>query len=158
MVDRTYISLSPTLSPLAPVRSRPFAFAPGRARPDCSLPPPTPGGGLKNKTMQLERSLAGTRLRFDSLRSAWSLLAHYAPLDREPGALLRSPARSSTPCPLSRYFTTFPPIQTKSISPHPPPTRARPFTPLRFRSGTCPAGLLVAPLPTRGGLENKQNP
>ena len=37
---------SPPLPPLAPVRPRPrLRF--GRGRPDGSLPPPTPGGGLK---------------------------------------------------------------------------------------------------------------
>ena len=52
--------LAPTHSPplplLAPVRSRPFAFAPGRARPDCSLPPPTPGGGINTMSKPLKPS------------------------------------------------------------------------------------------------------
>ena len=84
-----------------------------------------------------------------------SPLAHYAPLDREPGALLRSQARSSAPCPLSRYFTTSPPIQTKSISPHPPPARARPFTSLRFRSGRARPDSSLPPAPPAGGSKNK---
>lgn len=90
-------------------------------------------------------------------------LTHYAPLDREPAALLRSQARSSAPCPLSRYFTTFPPIQTKSISPHPPPARACPFTTHRFRSGRARADCSLPPAPPAGGvktnktLKKKQN-
>ena len=39
-------SLPPPLPPLAPGRPRPSAFAPGSVRPDCSLPPPAPGGGF----------------------------------------------------------------------------------------------------------------
>ena len=38
-------------------------FRSGRARTDSSLPPAPPAGGVENKTTQLERSLAGTRLR-----------------------------------------------------------------------------------------------
>ena len=75
-----------------PARARPstsLRFRSGRARSDCSLPPAPPAGGVENKTMQHVRSLAGTRLRFDSLRSACSPLAHYATLGREQAALLR---------------------------------------------------------------------
>ena len=94
--------------------------------------PPPPTGGMVNKTMQLVRSLAGTRLRFASLRSVWSLLAHYATLDREPAALLRSQARSSAPCTLSRYFGAVKPSKENYPLPHPPPARACPFTTLAF--------------------------
>ena len=149
------IFLSPTHPPLAPVRSRPSASAPGRARPDSSLPPAPPAGGLENKTMQHVRSLAGTRLRFASLRSAWSPLAHYAPLDREPGALLRSQARSSAPCPLSRYFGTVKPSKGNYPLPHPPPARACPFTSPRFRSGRARADSSLPPAPPAGGSKNK---
>ena len=144
-----------------PARACPFTphrFRSGRARTDCSLPPAPPAGGVENKTMQLVRSLAGTRLRFASLRSACSPLAHYAPLDREPAALLRSQARSSAPCPLSRYFGTVKPSKGNYPLPHPPPARACPFTPHRFRSGRARSDRLAAPRPARGGRENKQNP
>ena len=144
-----------------PARACPFTphrFRSGRARSDSSPPPAPPAGGQVNKTMQLVRSLAGTRLRYVSLRSACSPLAHYAPLDREPGALLRSQARSLAPCPLSRYFTTYTPIRTKSHLPHPPPARACPFTPHRFRSGRARSDSSPPPAPPAGGLENKQIP
>ena len=72
-------------------------FRSGRARSDCSLPPAPPAGGVENKTTQLERSLAGTRLRFDSLRSACSPLAQYAPLDRAQSAHLRYTSFHSVP-------------------------------------------------------------
>ena len=85
-----------------------------------------------------------------------SPLTHYAPLDREPGALLRSQARSSTPCPLSRYFTTFPPIQTKSISPHPPPARACPFTTLAFARDVPGQTARCPPAPPAGGVETNK--
>ena len=82
--------------------------------------------------------------------------AHVAPLDREPAALLRSQARSSAPCPLSRYFTTFPPIQTKSISPHPPPARACLFTPHRCRSGRVQSDSSLPPAPPAGGMQTNK--
>ena len=143
-----------------PARACPFTphrFRSGRARSDSSLPPAPPAGGLVNKTMQLVRSLAGTRLRFASLRSAWSLLAHYAPLDREPGALLRSQARSSAPSPLSRYFVTAKPSKGNYPLPHPPPARACPFTPHRFRSGRARSDSSLPPAPPAGGWKTNKN-
>ena len=152
------MSLSPSRPPARACPFTPHRFRSGRVRSDSSLPPrPARGGGLVNKTMQLVRSLAGTRLRFASLRSVWSLLAHYAPLDREPAALLRSQARSSAPCPLSRYFSTFPPIQTKSISPPPAPRSRLPVHAPSLSLGTCPVRQLAAPPPRPRGGPGKQN-
>ena len=45
----------PTRPPLAPVRPRPYAEAPGRDRPDSSLPPAPPAGGeitLRNPSIE----------------------------------------------------------------------------------------------------------
>ena len=150
------MNLSPTRPPRAPSRTRP-SLALGTCPVRRSLPPAPPAGGVENKTTQLERSLAGTRLRFDSLRSACSPLAHYAPLDRAQSAHLRYTSfRSVTSCPLSRYF---PEVYRKAeiVS---PPTRP-PLTPARSRPslslGTCPVRLLAAPRPARGGLEKQTN-
>ena len=86
-------SAPPTHPPLAPVRPRPSAEAPGRDRPDSSLPPTPPVGGkitLQYPThKEQENSLAGTCLRSVALRSAKSPLPHYHTLDREQGALHR---------------------------------------------------------------------
>ena len=118
--------------------------------------------------MQHVSSLAGTRLRFASLRSACSPLAHYAPLDREQGAHLRYASFHFAPLvdPPALCLATLRhshQFRRKVSLPHPPPARARPSTSLRFRSGTCPAGLPAAPRPARGGpvqhktLKMKQN-
>ena len=53
---------------------------------------------------------------------------------------ISKPSKPSTPAPPS------------SLSPPLPPLRARPSTSLRFRSGTCPSGLLAAPSRSRRGL------
>ena len=44
------------------------------------------------------------------------------------------------------------PAPPSSLPPPLPPLRARPSTPLRLRSGTCPSGLLAAPSRSRRGL------
>ena len=95
-MKRQIIFLSPTRPPRAPVRTVP-PLALRDARPDCSLPPAPPAGGVENKTTQLERSLVGTRLRSAQLRSAWSPLAHYATLDRAQSAHLRYTSFHSVP-------------------------------------------------------------
>ena len=78
--------LAPTRPPLAPVRSRPYAEAPGRDRPDSSLPPAPPAGGEITLQTQAQKqhpsSLAGTLFRFVALRSIASPLPHYRPLAR----------------------------------------------------------------------------
>ena len=51
----------------SPSPTRPPAYS--------ACPPPRPRGAWKTKSMQLVRSLAGTRLRSAPLRSAWSSLA-----------------------------------------------------------------------------------
>ena len=91
------ILLTPHPPPARACPFTPFRFRSGRARSDSSLPPAPPAGGEENKTTQLVRSLAGTRLRFDSLRSACSPLAHYAPLDRAQPAHLRYTSFHSVP-------------------------------------------------------------
>ena len=79
----------PTRPPLAPVRPRPYAEAPGRGRPDSSLPPAPPAGGeitLRNPSTRIaeyrrQSSVAGSL--------ADSPLPHYHTLDRKQGALHR---------------------------------------------------------------------
>ena len=90
--------------PLPPLRARPISplrCRSGRDRPACSLPPPSPGGGINT---------------------------------------ISKPSKPSIPAPPS------------SLPPPLPPLRARPSTPLRLRSGSCPSGLLAAPSRSRRGL------
>ena len=94
-------SLPPPLPPLRARPDSPLRFRSGRDRPACSLPPPSPGGGINT---------------------------------------ISKPSKPSSPAPPS------------SQSPPLPPLRARPSTSLRFRSGTCPSGLLAAPSRSRRGL------
>ena len=128
----------------------------GRARSDCSLPPAPPAGGVENKTMQLARSLAGTRLRFDSLRSACSPLAHYAPLDRAqevPFATLRFARR-----PPALYLATLGQLNRAReifLSPtRPPRAPVRTIPPLALRDARPDCSL--PPAPPAGGSKNKK--
>ena len=70
------LSLSPTRPPLAPVRPRPFAEAPGRDRPDSSLPPAPPAGGeitLQNQSTRIAEYCSKVRSRA-VLQTARSLI------------------------------------------------------------------------------------
>ena len=92
-------SLPPPL-PLHRARpDSPLRFRSGRDRPDCSLPPPTPGGGI---------------------------------------ITISKPSKPSTPAPPS------------SLPPPLPLLRARPDSPLRFRSGRDRPDCSLPP-PTPGG-------
>ena len=151
-------SISPHPPPARACPFTPLAFARDVPGQTARCPPPRPRGAWKNeKGSRRRKPKQPSRCEIAPGPSYDRPSAHVAPLDREPGALLRSQARSSAPCPLSRYFTTFPPIQTKSISPHPPPARACPFTSHRYRSGRARADSSLPPAPPAGGVEKTTN-
>ena len=87
----------PTRPPLAPVRPRPSAEAPGRDRPDSSLPPAPPAGGkitLQNPSTRIAEYCSRVRSRA-VLQTARSLITIRS---IESWSLLRSVAlRSETP-------------------------------------------------------------
>ena len=73
-LGRTF--LTPTLPPLAPVPPRPYAEAPGRGRPDSSLPPSPPSGGkitLRNQSTRIAEYCSKVRSRA-VLQTARSLI------------------------------------------------------------------------------------
>ena len=154
------IILSPTRPPLRACPDTTLAGArvvPGQT---ARCPPPRPRGACKQN--QAAHEIA--RGHQASLRSAWSPLAHYAPLDRAQSAHLRYTSfRSVTSCPLSRYFGSVKPKARIILSPTRPPLRACPDTTLAG-ARVVPGQTARCPPPRPRGackqtktLEKKQN-
>ena len=87
----------PTRPPLAPVRPRPYAEAPGRDRPDSSLPPAPPAGGkitLQNPSTRIAEYCSRVRSRA-VLQTARSLITIRSIESREHSSLREPGLRRS---------------------------------------------------------------
>ena len=149
-------SLPPPLPPLRARPNSPLRFRSGRDRPACSLPPPAPGGGINTKGKQSKPSTPALPSSqpppLPPLRARPNSPLRFRSGRDRPGCSLPPPAPGGGINTISKPSKPSTPAQPSSQSPPPPPLRARPSTPLRFRSGPCPSGLLAAPSRSRRGL------